>query len=133
MSVRGFSHVTINVKSLAESLKFYVEILGMEIVHRGSNDAYIEWGQAWICLQEKPGYLERKETKLLGIDHLAFYVPMNNFENSVQLLKMNNITIIREPVKRGMGLSVNFLDPDGTHLELHTSTLAERMTVWGNR
>jgi catechol 2,3-dioxygenase-like lactoylglutathione lyase family enzyme len=32
MNVQGFSHVTINVKDLARSLRFYVDILNMKLV-----------------------------------------------------------------------------------------------------
>jgi catechol 2,3-dioxygenase-like lactoylglutathione lyase family enzyme len=129
MLVKGFSHATINVKDLAESLRFYVDLLGMEVVHKGKRDAYLEWGDAWVCLQERPKFYEMKE-ELLGVDHIAFYITEENFKSAVQLLKTNNITIVREPVERGIGLSVIFIDPNGTKLELHTSTLAERMTVW---
>jgi hypothetical protein len=53
-----------------------------------------------------------------------------HFWEAVQQLKVNHVPIVREPTRRGRGFSVNFLDPDGTQLELHTSTLAERMKVW---
>jgi catechol 2,3-dioxygenase-like lactoylglutathione lyase family enzyme len=60
MNVQGFSHVTINVGDLDRSLQFYVEVLQMNLVHRGRKDAYLEWGSAWICLQERP---EKKNNK----------------------------------------------------------------------
>ena len=53
MRVTGFSHVTINVRDLPASLRFYVDLLGMQLVHRGEHDVYLEWGAAWICLQER--------------------------------------------------------------------------------
>jgi len=40
------------------------------------------------------------------------------------------VPIVRGPVRRGPGWSINFLDLDGTQLELHTSTLAARMATW---
>ncbi|MCY0888734.1 MAG: GNAT family N-acetyltransferase, partial [Alicyclobacillaceae bacterium] len=49
----GFSHVTINVSDLERSIAFYVGTLGMKLVHRARQDAYLEWGEAWICLQER--------------------------------------------------------------------------------
>lgn len=128
MKVQGFSHVTINVKDLARSLRFYVDVLGMELVHRGRKDAYLEWGTAWICLQERPDMAEQRPQ--IGVDHVAFFIDEQDFAEAVEQLKANNVTIVREPIRRGRGLSVNFLDPDGTQLELHTSTLAERMKVW---
>jgi catechol 2,3-dioxygenase-like lactoylglutathione lyase family enzyme len=61
---------------------------------------------------------------------VAFFIDEQDFAEAVKKLKANDVTIVREPTRRGRGLSVNFLDPDGTQLELHTSTLAERMKVW---
>jgi catechol 2,3-dioxygenase-like lactoylglutathione lyase family enzyme len=128
MKVQGFSHVTINVKDLVRSLRFYVDVLGMKLVHRGRKDAYLEWGNAWICLQERPDMAEQRPQ--IGVDHVAFFIDEQDFAEAVKQLKANDVTIVREPIRRGRGLSVNFLDPDGTQLELHTSTLAERMKVW---
>ncbi|MBA2875119.1 VOC family protein [Thermaerobacillus caldiproteolyticus] len=128
MNVQGFSHVTINVSDLSRSLRFYVDVLHMKLVHRGRKDAYLEWGSAWVCLQERPE-MERQRQQL-GVDHVAFFIDEQDFAEAVQRLKENDVPIVREPVQRGRGWSVNFLDPDGTQLELHTSTLAERMTVW---
>jgi catechol 2,3-dioxygenase-like lactoylglutathione lyase family enzyme len=128
MNVQGFSHVTINVSDLNRSLSFYVDVLKMRLVHRGRKDAYLEWGSAWICLQERPEKAKQREQ--LGVDHVAFYIDEKDFDKAVKHLQDNNVEIVRGPIKRGLGWSVNFLDPDGTQLELHTSTLAERMKVW---
>jgi catechol-2,3-dioxygenase len=128
MNVQGFSHVTINVSDLNRSLSFYLDVLKMQLVHRGRKDVYLEWGRAWICLQERPEKAEQREQ--LGVDHVAFYINEKDFAMAVKHLQENNVEIVRGPIKRGLGWSVNFLDPDGTQLELHTSTLAERMKVW---
>lgn len=128
MFVEGFSHVTIAVSNLEKSLAFYVDTLGMQLVHRGDSDVYLEWGTAWVCLLERPG--REVHVQRLGVDHVAFYVPPQHFGSAVQFLKDHSVKIVRGPVQRGKGWSVNFLDPDGTELELHTSSLRERMTVW---
>ncbi len=128
MQVTGFSHVTINVTTLARSLPFYSGLLGMVIVHQGEHDAYLTWGDAWLCLQE--GVEAGTRQPGCGVDHLAFRIAAEGFAAAVALLKRAHVPIVREPVQRGAGWSVNFLDPDGTQLELHTSTLEERMLVW---
>lgn len=128
MFVQGFSHVTIAVSDLGKSLDFYVDTLGMRLAHKGNSDVYLEWGKAWICLLKRP---ERGvQDEHLGVDHVAFYIAPEHFGDAVQLLKDTGVEIVRGPVQRGTGWSVNFLDPDGTQLELHSSTLQERMTVW---
>lgn len=129
MNVQGFNHITINVSNLETSLSFYVDRLGMTPVHKGERDCYLEWGTAWICLQQRPDYQQQREQEI-GIDHVAFSIQEAFFHDAVSHLKNENIEIVRGPVKRGSGWTVNFLDPDGTQLELHTSTLEERMKVW---
>ncbi|WP_340033352.1 VOC family protein [Paenibacillus sp. FSL E2-0202] len=129
MQVEGFNHVTVNVSDLANSLNFYTGILGLQLVHRGKTDAYLEWGSAWICLLEKPDYMAIAD-KGVGVDHIAFSIAEEYFEEAVQGLLTQNVPIIRGPIKRGIGWTVNFLDPDGIQLELHTSNLRERMSVW---
>ncbi|MEK3862547.1 VOC family protein [Paenibacillus sp. FSL H7-0716] len=129
MQVEGFNHVTVNVSNLAKSLNFYTGVLGLELVHRGKTDAYLEWGSAWICLVEKPDYMAIAD-KVVGVDHIAFSIAEEHFEEAVQGLQTQNVPIIRGPIKRGIGWTVNFLDPDGIQLELHTSNLHERMSVW---
>ena len=52
MNVSGFNHVTFGVSNLENSLAFYMDILGMRLIHRGRKDAYLEWGTAWVCLVE---------------------------------------------------------------------------------
>lgn len=68
--------------------------------------------------------------KGVGVDHIAFSIAEEHFKEAVQGLQTQNVPIIRGPIKRGIGWTVNFLDPDGIQLELHTSNLRERMSVW---
>ncbi|RFU60543.1 VOC family protein [Peribacillus glennii] len=128
MNSSGFSHITINISSLVKSLDFYSGILGMKITHKGNKDAYLEWGNAWVCLLERP----EKEAigNSRGVDHVAFFISSEDFDDAVAHLRSKNVKIVRGPEKRGVGSSVYFLDPDGIQLELHTSTLSERMAVW---
>ncbi|MBB6454637.1 metallothiol transferase [Salirhabdus euzebyi] len=129
MKVTGFNHITLNVSDLKQSLEFYLGILGIELVHKGRMDAYLEWGSVWICLQERKDY-PNYGVPQIGVDHIAFSIEEINFHHAVEHLKKNNVPIVREPFEKGKGWVVNFLDPDGIQLELHTSNLSERMTVW---
>ncbi|KGX84947.1 VOC family protein [Pontibacillus marinus] len=129
MEIQGFNHITINVKDLEVSLNFYVNVLNMTLVHQGRSDAYLEWGGAWVCLIEKPIYSGASQG-YMGVDHVAFSILKKDFQDAVEHLQHEDVPIVRGPVQRGQGWSVNFLDPDGTQLELHTSNLKERMKVW---
>lgn len=110
MNVSGFNHVTFGVSNLENSLAFYMDILGMRLTHRGRKDAYLEWGTAWV--------------------HIAFSIDEADFDGAVTQLRAAKVPIVRGPVQRGQGWAINFLDPDGTQLELHTSDLQQRMAVW---
>ncbi|MEK3878386.1 VOC family protein [Paenibacillus sp. FSL H8-0122] len=129
MKVTGFSHITLKVRDLKASLEFYQGILGMNVRHRGRIDAYLEWGSAWVCLLERTVTKEPLD-EFAGMDHVAFYIAEEDFNDAVDILQKHHVEIVRGPVQRGTGWSVNFLDPDGIQLELHTSTLDERMKVW---
>ncbi|WNS44694.1 VOC family protein [Paenibacillus sp. MMS20-IR301] len=129
MKVTGFSHITLNVRNLQQSLDFYQGILGMTVRHLGRSDAYLEWGSAWVCLVERQNYREAA-SGYAGMDHVAFYIDEQDFNEALDILRRNNIAVVRGPVQRGTGWSVNFLDPDGIQLELHTSTLDIRMESW---
>ena len=128
MQVTGFSHVTINVRDLPASLRFYVDLLGMTLVHRGEHDVYLEWGDAWVCLLERDALASQQPS--YGVDHVAFRIAEASFDGAVAQLRAADVPIVRGPEQRGLGRSIYFLDPDGTQIELHTSTLAERMAVW---
>jgi catechol 2,3-dioxygenase-like lactoylglutathione lyase family enzyme len=128
MKLAGFNHVTIRVRDLRRSLAFYRDVLGMTLVHLGRTDAYLDGGGAWVCLVEKAE--SDAQEKAAGVDHVAFSIAESDFDAAVQQLKQHGVTIVRGPVLRGQGWTVNFLDPDGTQLELHTGNLAKRMEVW---
>lgn len=101
----------------------------MTLKHIGNKDAYLEWGNAWICIIEKSNF-DMANRNHLGMDHLAFYIEERYFDEAVNLLKKENVTILRGPIKRGTGWTVNFLEPNGIEFELHTATLDDRMKVW---
>lgn len=129
MNIQGFNHATIRVSDLERSLSFYCGVLGMNLVHRGRKDVYLEWGSAWVCLIEQAG-ARRAEPDACCVDHLAFSIATDDFDKAVGRLRSCGVPIVRGPLLRGGGYSVNFLDPDGTELECFTGTLAERMKEW---
>lgn len=125
--IGGLNHITIFVADMATSLEFYQQILGMKVIHQGSEYAYLEAGKTWFCISQQK--LQPKQANQLGIHHMALTINEEDFDHVVAHLRANGVTIIREPLIRGVGKSVNFLDPDGVEWEFHTSNLAERMNV----
>ncbi|MGG1571902.1 VOC family protein [Fictibacillus sp. NRS-1165] len=129
VKILGVNHITFAVKNLSRSLDFYQTVLNAVLVHKGRTDAYLEWGPVWICLLER-GEAKKADSKSAGVDHAAFTVHENDFDQAVGVLKSNDVKIVRGPIKRGGGRCVNFLDPDGIQLELNTGSLAGRMENW---
>ncbi|WP_018133558.1 VOC family protein [Effusibacillus pohliae] len=123
----GVNHITIFVRDLDRSLEFYTKILRMKVVRQGGDYAYLESGTTWFCIAQKPS--GRQVCDRIGVNHLALTVSAEEFEEAVAHLRENQIPIVRGPVIRGIGKTINFLDPDGLQWEFHTSNLAERMTV----
>jgi catechol 2,3-dioxygenase-like lactoylglutathione lyase family enzyme len=128
MKVRGFNHLTLNISSLDKSIHFYENILGCKLVHKGRIDCYLEWGDAWICLQERAELAPLSHQ--IRVDHIAFSLGEDEFHKAVHRLQEFSVRIVRGPLKRGGGWTINFLDPDGIQLELHTASLQKRMAEW---
>lgn len=101
----------------------------MKLIHQGNTDVYLEWGNVWICLLEKDAFLPYTSQNC-GVDHIAFSILESDFMEAVEILKKYQIPLVREPIDRGGGWSVQFEDPDGIVLELYTGSLAERMKNW---
>lgn len=104
----------------------------MRLRHKGRTDAYLEWGNAWICLLERPVAGADRETRGRQPDavHVAFYFCEDDFPEAAEKIRRSDTVVVRGPVRRGKGWSIHFLDPDGTELELQTSNLQERLEVW---
>ncbi|MBL0385878.1 VOC family protein [Tumebacillus sp. ITR2] len=126
-TTKGLNHITLHIEDLERSLVFYQEILRMTLVQKGPDYAYLESGTTWFCLSHKPSTARVEGEK--GVHHIALTVAPDEFEEAVEHLRSHGVPIVREPVLRGVGRAVNFLDPDGVQWEFHCSNLAERMTV----
>ncbi|PWK13500.1 VOC family protein [Tumebacillus permanentifrigoris] len=138
-TTHGLNHITLHVQDLERSLHFYTEILRMRLVQQGPDYAYLESGNTWFAISHQPSCAAVQAQK--GVHHLALTVQREDFEAAVEHLRAHNVPIVREPILRGIGQAVNFLDPDGLQWEFHCSNLAERMTVlnemeqkkWGSK
>ena len=120
--ITGISHITVSVKRLARSYRFYVDVLGCKPVAKWPKGAYVTAGNAWIAL------VVDKSTRtgpLPEYTHIAFRVPARRFDKLAAHIRASGAKIFQENVTEGK--SLYFLDPDGHKLEIHVGDLNSRM------
>lgn len=123
MELNYIEHIGIAVKSLADSIKYYEEVLGLkcysieEVKDQKVKTAFFKIGQTKIELLESTSpdgpigkFIEKKGE---GIHHLAFAV--NHLERQLDEAAAKGIQLIDEKPRKGAeGLSIAFLHPRST-------------------
>lgn len=120
--IKEINHITLAVRDLEASFRFYTEILGMSPRARWYKGAYLETGEDWICLSLDE---TTRNDVLREYTHLAFTVDVADFSATVERLQAAGVQCWQE--NRSPGESFYFLDPNGHKLEIHTSNLQERL------
>lgn len=124
-------HVAFTVGNTEESIKWYQEKLGFEVIHRydkhGMEITQLKLGEVRIelfCYGEEtktlPDY--RKELMddlhVIGTKHLC--IEVDNLDEMISQLKKKGITDIREIDTAGFGGRYTFIkDPNGILIELY--------------
>ncbi|QNI36405.1 fosfomycin resistance glutathione transferase [Edaphobacter albus] len=126
--IKGINHITLAVRDLEVSFRFYAEILGMTPRARWYKGAYLEAGGNWICLSLDE---TTRNSALPEYTHLAFTVEVAEFSAMVEQLQAAGVQRWQE--NRSPGESFYFLDPNGHKLEIHISNLQDRLKVLVDR
>ena len=124
-AVRKLGHVVVNVSDLEHSKRFYTEVLGFKLsdVYPGSmmpgGMVFLRCNSDHHCLAligDAPEAAQRART----LHHIAFELAtLDEVFRARDHLKKHGATIVYEGRRRaGCQVSVEFLDPDGHHLEL---------------
>jgi catechol 2,3-dioxygenase-like lactoylglutathione lyase family enzyme len=119
--ITGINHITISVSNIEESFKFYKEILQFKPIMKSSYSAYLLCGNMWIALIEEKGIDHNNKT----YSHIALNTQKRFFRTIVERLESNNIQQWQNNTSEGE--SFYFSDPSGNKLELHYSTLKNRI------
>ena len=121
--ILGIDHVAINVKDLDQSLKFYTEVLGLQITQRAPSKPGIEYfldcGSALIGLIQAKSFDEKHpfQEEGLGANHFSFRVKAQEFDAMIKRLEDNAVKIAFAK-KRDKSWSLYFYDLDGNKLEM---------------
>ena len=126
LKIDGVTHWSISVNDLAESERFYGEVLGLP--HRGrlgnSGMSYFSAGDHNILLCQRGEPLQRTLEQDNRVHH-AFTVSPEEWEKGVRLLHQQGVPIV-ELVYREKGFfcgrELYFLDPSGNMLEIRDPT-----------
>ncbi|VAX38959.1 Lactoylglutathione lyase [hydrothermal vent metagenome] len=126
IQVESIDHVTLVVKNLEQSRKFYVDLLGMKEVSRPHFDFEGSWFQAGetflhtILEYEETGPAGNTVSQELTISrtqHFAFI--LNDPQGAVAHLQKEGVPIVSGPKQRPDGaIQVFIQDPDGYVIEL---------------
>jgi len=124
------SHPALFGTRLDETIRFYTEILGMEIVLRQPNldDASMEHLFFHVGSDNFIAYFLTKEDRaglryapakpgIGGMNHLAIDVDAASFAEALERLRSEGVDV-RGPVDRGYECSIYFKDPNGVRIEL---------------
>jgi len=126
IGVKKLDHVTLVVKNLDASRKFYVDLLGMEEVERPKFSfpgAWFQAGDTWIHLNQEHeetgpgGNAVAPEQTASRTHHFAFTV--DDATQAAEVLKSAGARIAHGPRPRPDGwVQVFVFDPDGYVVEL---------------
>ena len=130
--IESISHITFIVKDVQRSADFLQFVFDAEEIYDSSEKnysvAYEKFfliGGTWIAIMEGDSIPER------SYNHIAFKIPEADLDNYVRKIQKAGLEII-EGRKRieGEARSVYFYDYDNHLFELHTGTLAERLSSY---
>ena len=118
-----FDHAAFQVSDINRSIDFYVNKLGFKLLSNEVNEeeqeafAFVVNGDARIeLLQDLAGPYEMPSVKRPYCPH--FCLETDNMNQTVKMLKENNINIIRGPLEiKGEETWIYFSDPDNNVLE----------------
>ena len=118
--INGINHVTISVKNIEKAFFFYKEILKLKPVMKSSRSAYFLAGKIWIVLDKRKTFKECE-----NYAHISFNVSKKLYKTFITEIKKNRVKEWHKNETEGDSLYI--LDNSGNKLEIHCSTLENRI------
>ena len=122
--ITGVNHITLAVRDVDRSYRFYVETLGSRPLARWSKGAYLLVGDLWLCLTLDE---RTRSSPLPEYSHIAFSIPAARFDDAAANIRASGSAIWQD--NRSEGASLYFLDPDGYKLEIHAGDWRTRLAA----
>jgi catechol-2,3-dioxygenase len=129
IKTKGIYHIGIPVDNMERAMKFYTEVLGMDVAKLGRDDmgdklsrADLRSGDDIVVLFQRPKAIQRDALKEDGATHQAFVVDAEDFEFAVKKMKEQGVKVHSVPtVERTSGRGFYFFDTEGNLLQLYAA------------
>jgi catechol 2,3-dioxygenase len=123
--IKGICHFGLSVSDLDESVRFYAEVLGLEMSECREKDAFFPIGEDDVlALIQYPGGAARFDDEMRPRNWGKAFTHFGLAAESVaavfafqEYLKDQDVKIVKEAYERWDGASLYFLDPNGYTLE----------------
>ena len=146
VGARGVDHLALVTDDMPTTMEFYTRVLRMRLVHvrrvpferdRGQppydnlRHYFFDMGNdSFLAFFEYPKGLDRSDRDLPGgMQHLAFHVPKDRFDELCAHVKACGVDLIGPVHLGGRFWSAYFFDPNGIRLELATSIAGAGLSV----
>lgn len=132
--IESISHITFIVKDVRRTADFFRSVFNAEEIYDSSEksfstsyEKFFIIGGTWIAVMEGEPLSER------SYNHIAFKVPETEFDACVLKLRALGVEFDEGRSRaEGEGRSIYFYDFDNHLFELHTGTLAERLSRYAS-
>lgn len=132
IKVTELDHIVLNVSNIERSLKFYIDVLGLQAERldefkagkvgfpsvRINGDTIIDLFPAQVAENR----FKAGEKRQGNLNHFCMVVGREDFSGIVDYLARHDIAVHEGPISRwgarGKATSVYFLDPDGNEVEI---------------
>lgn len=125
LNAKGLSHLGLRVTNLARAKRFYVDILGCQVVRETDGVVLLNAYGLLIGLQGEDAYSsgdDRFDPFRVGLDHLALAVTdasvLEDLRRELDAAGVRNHGVEQDPETQDMYIS--FFDPDGIAWELYS-------------
>lgn len=108
---------SVPVRDLETSIRFYTDVLCLDLLGRDDSEAYLRRGQCRIIL---------RVSDTAGIDTGVYFGVDSPFNTRRRLID-EDVEFVMEPVRTPFGTCTSFLDPDGNILHAMDSGAEFRM------
>jgi catechol 2,3-dioxygenase-like lactoylglutathione lyase family enzyme len=122
MEIMSLDHLVLTVRDIDKTVKFYTEVMGMNLTIFGNNRKALAFGTQKINLHQfKHEFEPKADASTPGSADLCFLseTPISEIMSDLQ---SHNVAVLEGPVQRtgarGLILSVYFRDPDQNLIEV---------------